>query len=439
MTLSAVTLVAVIALLRYLSDVLIPFAAAVVLAYLLNPTVGLLERRVRHRGAAVALTLLGLGVLGVGAVGLVVPLALTQVERFYRDVQKLRDEFEVSARDSRPTDANAAAAGATKVGAAENAAVTQSLDRSGSDPGATRVGEVEGEAAGTPQAKSVLGWRELIEGWNEYRATGASRPRAERIRELMERVSGTWIGTGLRAAADYAKTDEFKQTLVDLGRQLALGGWTVVTFLADTVFALAGLTIVLAYVVFLLLDFPEYERTWSTFLPPSYRETIVEFLTQFNLAMRRYLRGQAVVALLTGALVASGLTIIGLPMAVPMGLFVGALTMVPYLPIVAVVPATVLAGIRTLERETSFLASIGLVLLVFVIVQLLQDWVIAPRVVGKATGLRPVAILLGIFIWGKVLGFLGLILAIPLTCLGIAYYRRHVLMAGKELRTAEGV
>ncbi len=49
----------------------------------------------------------------------------------------------------------------------------------------------------------------------------------------------------------------------------------------------------------------------------------------------------------------------------------------------------------------------------------------------KYTGLRPVAILLGIFIWGKLLGFLGLLLAIPLTCLGIAYYRRYVLQCAQ--------
>jgi predicted PurR-regulated permease PerM len=58
----------------------------------------------------------------------------------------------------------------------------------------------------------------------------------------------------------------------------------------------------------------------------------------------------------------------------------------------------------------------------------IQDTQITPRVMGKATGLRPIAILLGVFVWGKLLGFLGLILAIPLTCLGIAYYRRYVLM-----------
>jgi predicted PurR-regulated permease PerM len=64
---------------------------------------------------------------------------------------------------------------------------------------------------------------------------------------------------------------------------------------------------------------------------------------------------------------------------------------------------------------------------VFAVVQVIQDALIVPRIMGNATGLRPVAILLGVFIWGKLLGFMGLLLAIPLTCLGIAYYRRFVL------------
>jgi len=56
---------------------------------------------------------------------------------------------------------------------------------------------------------------------------------------------------------------------------------------------------------------------------------------------------------------------------------------------------------------------------------------------GKATGLRPIAILLGIFVWGKLLGFLGLMLAIPLTCLGIAYYRRFVLSHASSMTVTD--
>ncbi len=70
-------------------------------------------------------------------------------------------------------------------------------------------------------------------------------------------------------------------------------------------------------------------------------------------------------------------------------------------------------------------------LAVFAVVQLFQDAFLVPKIMGKSTGLKPWVILLGIFVWGKLLGFLGLVLAIPLSCLGLAYYRRFIL---KELR-----
>ena len=56
-----------------------------------------------------------------------------------------------------------------------------------------------------------------------------------------------------------------------------------------------------------------------------------------------------------------------------------------------------------------------------------QDAVLVPRIMGQSTGLKPWVILLSIFVWGKLLGFLGLVLAIPLSCLGLAYYRRLIL------------
>ena len=94
---------------------------------------------------------------------------------------------------------------------------------------------------------------------------------------------------------------------------------------------------------------------------------------------------------------------------------------------IAIVPGLLLAALHAVESDASLLGSVGMLVAVFVIVQIIQDTLVTPRVMGKATGLRPVTILLGLFIWGKLLGFLGLILAIPLTCLAIAYYRKYVL------------
>jgi len=392
MVLGAAGIVIVLGLLRYLSDVLLPFAAAVILAYLLNPLVTIFERKTKRRGLAVAITLGGLGMVGLGVLLLLIPLTLSQVDRFQEDLAKLRDDLASSIRREAPTDTTAVAV----------------------------------EGAGF--AKSTIGWTELKDGWIEYRREAGTRARPERLSDFRKKLSGTYIGKSLDEAVEYTRSDEFRGLLVGLAKRLAVGGWTVVAFALNLVLGLTGLVIVLLYLVFLLLDFPEYARTWPTFLPPQYREAMVEFLTQFNDAMRRYFRGQSLVALLTGAMFSLGFSVIGLPMAVPFGLFIGLLSMVPYLPVVALIPAVFFAGLRAIEGDVSFLGSVLLTLMVFALVQVIQDTLITPRVMGQATGLRPIAILLGIFIWGKLLGFMGLLLSIPLTCLGIAYYRRYILM-----------
>jgi len=391
MVLGAAGIVVVLGLLRYLSDVLLPFAAAVILAYLLNPLVTIFERKTKRRGLAVAITLGGLGIVAMGALLLLIPLMLSQVDRFQEDLAKLRDDLASSIHSESPAE--------TTVVAAEGAGM----------------------------AKSTIGWRELKDGWMEYRHEAGSRSRSERLSDFRRKLSGTYIGKSLDEAVQYTRSEEFRGLLVGLAKSLAVGGWTVISFALNLVLGLTGLIIVLLYLVFLLLDFPEYARTWPTFLPPQYRDATVDFLLQFNDAMRRYFRGQSVIALFTGAMFSLGFSIIGLPMAVPFGLFIGLLSMVPYLPVVALVPAMLFAGLRAIETDAGFLGSVVLTLLVFAVVQVIQDTLVTPRVMGRATGLRPIAILLGVFVWGKLLGFMGLLLSIPLTCLGIAYYRRYIL------------
>ncbi|UCE61128.1 MAG: AI-2E family transporter [Phycisphaerales bacterium] len=413
LVISVVVLVALLALLRYLSDVLLPFAAAVVLAYLLNPLVTLFERKTRRRGLAVALTICGLCIVGLAAVAIMVPLAASQVSRFQRDIASLRDDLAASAEADPSRDA-------------------------ATPPAAVEAKSPDDNAANSPAApeaeedKSALGWRELMDGWAESRTATEGKTRSERFAVFRSRLEGTYIGDMLDRAIEYTNTDEFNQLLINAAKGIIAGGWSVVTFVVSFVLGLTGVIIVLLYLIFLLLDYPEYARTWDKFLPPKYRDSIVEFLAQFSEAMRRYFRGQAVIAILMGALFTVGFTIIGLPMAVPCGMFVGLLNMVPYLQTVGLVPAIMLAGLRAVEGDSSFAVSVVLTLLVFAIAQLIQDAVITPRIMGDATGLKPVAILLGVFIWGKLLGFLGLVLAIPLTCLAIAYYRRFVLAHSAE-------
>lgn len=396
MVLSAIAAVALFSLIRYLSDVLLPFAAAVVLAYFLNPLVNVFEERLKRRWAAVAFTLAMLVIVALAAAVIVTPLAYSQVNRFNASLGQLRADLAASLPPatmpvtSRPTTTSA-----------------------------------PGDASA---ADMVLGFDELMQGWDEYRRDAATMDRAARLRRFQSRVTGTYAGLIVDDTVAYIQTDEFRtQALPALMSRLYAGGMTVVNYAVRMILAIVGGVLVLIYLFFLLLDFPEYARTWKGFLPPDYREPITAFLSEFDHALRRYFRGQFIVATITGVLFCIGFTLIGLPMAVPFGLLIGAMNMVPYLQTLTLLPALLLAVMRSVETSGSIGASVGLVLLVYAVAQVLQDGVITPRVMGQATGLRPVVILLGVFIWGRLLGFLGLILAIPLTCVFIAYYRRFIL------------
>lgn len=427
MVLGTIVALAIFWLIRYLSDVLLPFAAAVVLAYLINPLVAQFQRRARRRAVAVAMTIGSLLLIATAIIVLLVPLTYGQAQRVGRDFGKLRDDL-VSAWRTSVRPAQPVASGDAG-GTGEAAEVPPDLAGDSGDDALLPPEHLE-PSYDVPPPKSVTGWRELKEAIEQYQLDADAVPpvpRSLRLRHVQGAVSGTYIGDALDSAASYVGSEDFRSLVARWARRLADAGITVISAAVNLVLGLTGLIIVLIYLVFLLLDFPEYARTWKSFLPPNYREPIVEFLHEFDVAMRQYFRGQSVVALITGALYAIGFTLIGLPLAVPLAIVIGLLSMVPYLAAVAILPGLVLAVARSVEQDSSLIWSIVLLLLVFGVVQTLQDTVVTPRVMGKATGLKPVAILLGVFIWGKLLGFLGILLAIPLTCLFIAYYRRYVL------------
>jgi predicted PurR-regulated permease PerM len=414
-------------LLRYLADVLIPFVAAVIIAYLLNPLVTLFERKTAHRGAAVAITLGGITVVGAALLVLMVPLLITQVSRFSEDLRSLHEAVATSLLDATsetesPTPPDSSPPDSSPPDSSPPA--DDAPSGAPSSPAESRDGDPAGES---PSKRTALGFTELMEGWRVFRANEPGLAGSQRFELLLDPVRGTLLGVVLDKAVAYLGSEEFDAFLLDLAGQVAKSGWSIVAFAVNSLLGLTVLVLILLYVVFLLLDFPAYVASWKSFLPPEQAGGILEFLVEFEKAMRRYFRGQFVVASCVGVLSVIGFSIIGLPLAVPMGLLIGALNMVPYLQIVGMIPTLLLAVLGAVQAGSSITLAIFAVLAVFAVVQVIQDAVLVPKIMGKATGLRPVAIMLGIFIWGKLLGFLGLLLAIPLTCLGIAYYRRLVL------------
>ena len=214
------------------------------------------------------------------------------------------------------------------------------------------------------------------------------------------------------------------------------GAWGFITGSVGEIINIVSWLIVLLYIVFILLDYDKILVGFQRMIPQKYRPTVVSIVNDIEVSMNRYFRGQAVVAGLVGILFCIGFLIVGLPMAIVLGLFIGLLNMVPYLQLVGFIPTILLCLVSASETGTNFWLLFGACILVFIVVQLIEDIFIVPRVMGKVTGLNPAIILLSLSIWGTLLGFVGMIIALPLTTLCLSYYERYVI--GDEPKTPPG-
>ena len=122
-----------------------------------------------------------------------------------------------------------------------------------------------------------------------------------------------------------------------------------------------------------------------------------------------------------------GFAIIGFPVPVGLGVFIGLISFIPYVQVVGFIPAMLLALLKCADTGENFWWLMGGVLLVYVVVQVIQDAVVTPKVMGKMMGLRPAIILLSLSIWGYLMGIIGLIIALPMTTLIIDYYKQYVV------------
>jgi predicted PurR-regulated permease PerM len=227
--------------------------------------------------------------------------------------------------------------------------------------------------------------------------------------------------------ADLLSGENIQNALKEIAPRL----WYLLSNTFSVVFSLTILFIILLYFVFILLDYEKISNGWIRLIPGKYRPFIEELSCDVESCMNRYFRGQSLVALCVGVLLAIGFRLVGLPLAITLGLFIGVLNLIPYLQVVGLIPMLLLCLLKSAGGDQSFWVVFGLSLLVLCIVQCIQDLFLVPRIMGKAMGLNPAIILLSLSVWGSLLGFIGLIIALPLTTLCLSYYKRFVLMERK--------
>jgi predicted PurR-regulated permease PerM len=187
----------------------------------------------------------------------------------------------------------------------------------------------------------------------------------------------------------------------------------------------ASLAVIPVYLFFFLLSgeddptkrLPEH----LPFLKPAHRDDVVFLLREFLGIIVAFFRGQILIGLIMGVLLAVGFSFGGLRFGLALGLLVGLLNIVPYLG--SILGLSVVIPLALLQPG----GGIGLVAMclgVFVAVQLIEGWVLTPRIMGKQTGLHPAAIIFAVFFWGHALhGILGMLLAVPLTAFFVTAWR----------------
>lgn len=199
--------------------------------------------------------------------------------------------------------------------------------------------------------------------------------------------------------------------------------WSTAGWVINMIASLIGLL----YFFFLLKDYELYSEGWLRYVPQRHRSIVSQIVGDIETGMNGYFRGQALVALSNCVMFSLGFWIIGFPLPIALGCFIGLISFVPYLQVVGILPAIILALLRAADTGQNFWLLIGGVLLVYIVVQILQDSIVTPYVMGNITGLSPAVILLSLSVWGYMLGIIGLIIALPVTTLMISYYRRYVV------------
>jgi len=188
--------------------------------------------------------------------------------------------------------------------------------------------------------------------------------------------------------------------------------------------ALLGWAVTPVYLVFFLLaggTSLDRLESYLPFLKPETRKDVVFLVKEFIGIVVAFFRGQLIIALLQGLLFAIGFSLVGLRYGFVLGLLLGFLNIVPYLGSILGLGVTLPLGYF---QQGGGPWLVLWVLVVFTVVQLIEGYVLTPRIMGERTGLHPMVIIVAVFFWGSALnGILGMILAIPLTAFLVVFWR----------------
>jgi len=218
-----------------------------------------------------------------------------------------------------------------------------------------------------------------------------------------------------------------QEGFVDMVKQSIPKVWAIIAQSLGILSSMFTISMIILYTLFILIDYEKISSGWVELLPLRYRHFATQLVTDVTQGMNLYFRGQGCVAFCVGILFSIGFLIIDFPMAIGLGMFIGILNMVPYLQLVGFIPTIILAVAKAADTGQNFWMILFAAIIVFAIVQIIQDTILTPKIMGHVMGLNSAIILLSLSIWGALLGILGMVIALPMTTLMITYYERYII------------
>lgn len=390
----------------FLQPLLIPFAVAGVLAYLLEPLVSRLIRWGLSRQRAVMLVF-------VLATAAIVGVSLVIVPAFARQSVDFAKEVPAYAEKVR-----------TQVLGWATSLNTRLMDDYGVDilhwsvPQTHPTSNDAGAGLPTPATTTTDG---TLNATIDATITLNTRDAGgtEAYFTLQDLLSGDWLKSTL------PKVGQNAWNFIRAGVGGFLGGFGF----------LLSLVIVPLYLYYFLTESPKIAEGWSHYVPlraSQFKDEVVSTLAEINGYLIAFFRGQLVVSLINGVATGLGLVIVGVKFGWLIGLSLCVLGIIPYLGIVvcwipAVIIASVQGGSYLIPASSPWWVFPLVVTAIFAVVQQIDGLFITPKIVGESVGLHPMTVIVSVFAWSLVMGgLLGAILAVPMTAAVKVLFQRYV-------------
>lgn len=380
----------------FLQPVLIPIIVAGIIAFVLDPVVRIFEKRGMSRLKSVivvhVLMLIGLGIL----LAAIIP-------GIWRGQKNLRDMLSQPAMVSQ-----------TEAPAGDDTAAVQKSKRL-SDVLANKL-----QAWRLEHRDDVIGWS-LAEVDEAGKALPIVQDKDRKY--VLEDFAKSRAGRAIIASQD---------VILRKAKEWAITG-------SSKIFGFLGLAIgmimVPIYLFFFLKESAEIRDHWHDYVPlraSRFKTEVVETLQEINGYLISFFRGQVIVAAIDGILVGLVLTLFGLPYGLIIGVFMAILGVIPYVGnILCLVPACIIAWLHAQDGGAPWgmgpWAYVICVIAIFIVVQQINSLVTSPKIVGDSVGLHPLTVIFSMLFWTLILGgFVGALLAVPLTAAVKVLFRRFI-------------